>query len=54
MTFVAQNCGDADLHKGLGVRRKKEQHVVDHQELEDLFKNLYLDEDEATDGAPGT
>ena len=33
---------------------KKEQHVVDNQELEDSFQNLYLDEDEAAGGAPGT
>ena len=36
----------------LGEKRK--QHVVDNQELEDSFKNLYLDEDEAGGGAPGT
>ena len=36
----------------LGERR--EQHVVDNQELEDSFKNLYLDQDEAGGGAPGT
>jgi len=36
----------------LGERR--EQHAVDNQELEDSFKNLYLDEDEAAGGAPGT
>ena len=34
--------------------RKKKQHAVDNQELEDSFKNLYLDEDEAVGGAPGT
>ena len=28
------------------------QHVVDNQELDDSFKNLYLDED--ADGAAGT
>ena len=33
---------------------KREQHTVDNQELEDSFKNLYLDEDEAAGGAPGT
>ena len=31
---------------------KKEQHVVDNQELEDSFQNLYLYE--AAGGAPGT
>ena len=35
----------------LGERR--EQHAVDNQELEESFKNLYLDEDEAG-GAPDT
>ncbi|XP_066373162.1 putative 3,4-dihydroxy-2-butanone kinase [Miscanthus floridulus] len=35
----------------LGERR--EQHAVDNQELEDSFKNLYLDEDEAAADAPG-
>jgi len=40
--------------KGLGVRRKREQHVVDNQELEDSFQNLYLDEDGPAGGAPGT
>ena len=34
----------------LGERR--EQHAVDNQELEDSFKNLYLNED--ADGATGT
>jgi hypothetical protein len=34
----------------LGERRL--QHAVDNQELEDSFKNLYLDED--ADGAAGT
>ena len=29
----------------LGERRL--QHAIDNQELEDFFKNLYLDEDEA-------
>ena len=33
---------------------KREQHAVDNQELEDSFKNLYLDEDEAAAGAPDT
>ena len=33
---------------------KREQHAVDNQELEDSFQNLYLDEDEAGGGAPGT
>ena len=33
---------------------KREQHAVDNQELEDSFQNLYLDEDEAAGGAPGT
>ena len=34
----------------LGERRL--QHAIDNQELEDSFKNLYLDED--ADGAAGT
>ena len=33
---------------------KREQHVVDNQELEDSFQNLYLDEDGPAAGAPGT
>ena len=33
---------------------KREQHVVDNQELEDSFQNLYLDEDGPAGGAPGT
>ncbi|XP_066392152.1 zinc finger BED domain-containing protein RICESLEEPER 2-like [Miscanthus floridulus] len=36
----------------LGEKRK--QHVVDNQEPENSFQNLYLDEDEPADGAPGT
>jgi len=30
------------------------QHTVDNQELEDSFKNLYLDDDGDADGAAGT
>ena len=33
---------------------KREQHDVDNQELEDSLQNLYLDEDKAGGGAPGT
>ena len=33
---------------------KREQHVVDNQDLEDSFQNLYLDEDGPAGGAPGT
>ena len=34
------------------VGESRLQHAVDNQELEDSFKNLYLDED--ADGAAGT
>ena len=39
--------------------KKRLQHAIDNQELEDSFKNLYLDEDESgatagTTGAGGT
>ena len=53
MALVTRDCGDADLLKGPGVRRKREQHAVDNQEL-DSFQNLYLDEDVPAGGAPGT
>ena len=52
--LVTRDSRDADLHKGLGVRKKREQHAVDNQELEDSFQNLYLDEDGPASGAPGT
>ena len=38
--------------KNWELRERRLQHAVDTQELEDSFKNLYLDED--ADGATGT
>ena len=40
--------------KNWELGEKREQHVVDNHEMEDSFQNLYLDEDEAAGGAPGT
>ena len=42
------------MHKELGIRKKRLQHVVDNQELEDSFKNLYLDEDAFGAASAGT
>ena len=52
--LVTRDCGDADCIKDQELGEKREQHAIDNQQLEDSFKNLYLDEDEAAGGAPGT
>jgi hypothetical protein len=51
-TLVAKNGGDAGLHKDWELEERRLQHAIDNQELEDSFKNLYLDED--VSGPPST
>jgi hypothetical protein len=50
--LVARECEDADLHQGLGARR--EQHEAEDLELEEAFKNVYLDEEGDGGGSGGT
>jgi hypothetical protein len=46
-----RDSGDVGLQQGLGVGQEREQHTVEDKELEDYFKNLWLDEEAAAAAA---
>jgi hypothetical protein len=47
-----RDSGDVGLQQRLGVGQERGQHTVEDKELEDYFKNLWLDE-EAGGGGGG-